>query len=155
MNLKNNTPRMHHITPFWGEKFINFLGRGTAPPQTHLLRRLRRLDSRVFGARPATPNVPVALTPMVDVRGVTCYLDSTELSSNKYSEHIQFSKFSSATSGLSRRESSSHCWHLRDETGQFCRVGSGNVNWALQKCCDVSEVIFAWRQDGRNHRVVQ
>jgi len=120
---------MHDITPFWDEKFINFLRRGTAPPQTHLLRRVRRLDSRVFGARPATPHVPVALTPMVDVRGVNCYLDSTELSSNKYSEHIQFSKFSSATSGLSRRESSSHCWHLRDETGQFCCVGSGNVNW--------------------------
>jgi len=33
MNLKN-TPRMHRITPFWDEKFINFLGRGTAPPQT-------------------------------------------------------------------------------------------------------------------------
>ena len=25
---------MHHITPFWNEKFINFLRRGTAPPQT-------------------------------------------------------------------------------------------------------------------------
>jgi len=34
MNLKNNTPRMHHITPFRDEKFINFLGRGTAAPQT-------------------------------------------------------------------------------------------------------------------------
>ena len=34
MNLKNNTHRMHHITPFSDEKFINFLGRGTAPPQT-------------------------------------------------------------------------------------------------------------------------
>ena len=55
---------MHHITPFRDEKFINFLGRGTAPPQTRPSRRLRRLDSRVFGARPATPNVPVALTPM-------------------------------------------------------------------------------------------
>jgi len=59
MNLKNNTPIVHHITPFWDEKIINFLGRGPHPP-----RRLRRLDSRVFGARPATPNVPVALTPM-------------------------------------------------------------------------------------------
>ena len=52
----NTTSRCHfhlrHITPFWDEKFINFLGRGT-----------RCLDSRVFGARPATPNVPVALTP--------------------------------------------------------------------------------------------
>ena len=38
------------------------MGRGTAPPQTPPSRRLRRLDSRVFGARPA--NVPVALTPM-------------------------------------------------------------------------------------------
>ena len=55
---------MHHITPFWDEKFINFLRRGTAPPQAPAPRRLRRLDSRVFGARPATPNVPVALTPM-------------------------------------------------------------------------------------------
>jgi len=64
MNLKNNTPRMHHITPFWDEKFVNFLERGTAPPQTTPPRRIRRLDSRVFGARPATPNVPVALTPM-------------------------------------------------------------------------------------------
>jgi len=25
---------MHHITPFWDEKFINFLGRGTTAPQT-------------------------------------------------------------------------------------------------------------------------
>jgi len=25
---------LHHITPFWDEKFINFLWRGTAPPQT-------------------------------------------------------------------------------------------------------------------------
>ena len=44
-------------------KIINFRGRVTAPPQTPPSRRLRRLDSRVFGARPATPNVPVALTP--------------------------------------------------------------------------------------------
>jgi len=36
MNLKNKTPRMHHITPFLDEKFINFLERGTAPPQTTL-----------------------------------------------------------------------------------------------------------------------
>jgi len=42
----------HH---FEIEKFINFLGRCTAPPQTPPLRCLRRLDSRVFGARPATP----------------------------------------------------------------------------------------------------
>ena len=35
MNLKNNTPRMHHIIPFWDENFINFQRRGTAPPQTH------------------------------------------------------------------------------------------------------------------------
>jgi len=41
---------MHHITPFWDEKF-KFSRKG-------------RLDSRVFGARPATPNVPVAFTPM-------------------------------------------------------------------------------------------
>ena len=33
-------------------------------PQTPPPRRLRRLDFRVFCARPATPNVPVALTPM-------------------------------------------------------------------------------------------
>jgi len=45
------------------KKFKNFLGRGTAP-ETPPPCRLRRLDSRVFGARPATPNVPVALTPM-------------------------------------------------------------------------------------------
>jgi len=25
---------LHHIRPFWNEKFLNFLGRGTAPPQT-------------------------------------------------------------------------------------------------------------------------
>ena len=48
-------PRTHHITPFWDEKFINFQGSGTAPPQTTPPRRLRRLDSRVFGAWPATP----------------------------------------------------------------------------------------------------
>jgi len=34
VNVKNNIPRMHHVTPFWDEKFINFLGRGTVPPQT-------------------------------------------------------------------------------------------------------------------------
>jgi len=56
MNLINNTTRMHHITPFWDEKFINFLGRGTAPPQTHpLAAYIRRLDSLVFVARPARP----------------------------------------------------------------------------------------------------
>ena len=55
MNLKNNTPRMHHITPFLDEKYIHFLGRGTAPPQISPPRRLRLLDFRVFGARPATP----------------------------------------------------------------------------------------------------
>ena len=45
-----------HITPFWDEKFINFLGRGTAPPQTHpLAAYIRRLDSLVFVARPARP----------------------------------------------------------------------------------------------------
>ena len=36
MNLKNNTPRMHHITPLWDEKFVNFLRRGCAPLQTPL-----------------------------------------------------------------------------------------------------------------------
>jgi len=49
---------MHHITPFWDEKCINFLGRGTTAPQTSPPRRsysLRRFDSRVFGAQPATP----------------------------------------------------------------------------------------------------
>jgi len=30
---------MHHITPFWDEKFINFLGRGTTAPQTSPPRR--------------------------------------------------------------------------------------------------------------------
>jgi len=39
MNLQNNTPRMHHITPFWDKKFINFLGRGTAPPFINFLWR--------------------------------------------------------------------------------------------------------------------
>ena len=35
---------MHHITPFWDEKFINFLGRGPPPstPTAPLLWRLRR-----------------------------------------------------------------------------------------------------------------
>ena len=28
---------MHHITPFYGEKFMNFLGRGTVLPQTPTL----------------------------------------------------------------------------------------------------------------------
>ena len=52
-NLKNSTPGMHHITLFWDEKIINILWRGTAPPQTPP----PRLDSRVFGARPATPSM--------------------------------------------------------------------------------------------------
>jgi len=67
--LLNTASRCHfqqHLSHhFEIEKFINFLGRGAAPPQTPPLRCLRRLDSRVFGARPATPNVPVALTPML------------------------------------------------------------------------------------------
>ena len=65
MNLKNNTHRMHHITLFSDEKFINFLGRGTALPQTPppspptapRFSRLRRSTCD-------PPNVPVALTPM-------------------------------------------------------------------------------------------
>jgi len=68
MNLKNNTPRIHHITPFWEEKFINFLGRGKTPPQTPLpspptapwFSRLRR-----WTCDPPPPNVPVAFTPML------------------------------------------------------------------------------------------
>ena len=72
MNLKNNIPIMHHITPFRDEKFINFLGRGTAPPQTPPPRRLRRLDSRVFVARPATPDVPVALDAHVAMALCLC-----------------------------------------------------------------------------------
>jgi len=39
---------MHHITPFWDEKL-----KKNSPDPTP--RRLRRLDFRVFGARPATP----------------------------------------------------------------------------------------------------
>ena len=57
--------RMHHITPFWDEKFINFLGRGTAPPQTPPPRHLRRLEfSRLWHSTCDPPNVLVALTPM-------------------------------------------------------------------------------------------
>jgi len=46
MNLKNNTPRMHHITPFWDEKFVNFL-KGSpdptpSPPTAPRFSRLRR-----------------------------------------------------------------------------------------------------------------
>jgi len=56
MNLKNNTPRMHHITPFWEEKFINFLRKGTSvPPQTPPPRRLRRLDSLASSALDLRP----------------------------------------------------------------------------------------------------
>ena len=71
MKLKNNTSRMHHMTPFWNKKFINFLGRGITPPRLHPPCRLWRLDSRFFGARPATPNVPVALTPMAFIMGIS------------------------------------------------------------------------------------
>ena len=43
MNLKNNTPRLHHITPFWDEKFINFPQTPLPSPPTALrLSRLRR-----------------------------------------------------------------------------------------------------------------
>ena len=54
MNLKNNTPRMHHITPFRDEKFINFplAAYGASIPA-----------SLALDLRPS--NVPVALTPMV------------------------------------------------------------------------------------------
>ena len=64
MNLNNNAPRMHHITPFWDEKFINLLGRGTAPPRTPHLAAYGALilASSALDLRP--PNVPVALTPM-------------------------------------------------------------------------------------------
>jgi len=64
MNLKNTTPRMHHITPFWNKKFVNFLGRGTAPPQTPHLGAYGAsiLASSALDLRPL--NVPVALTPM-------------------------------------------------------------------------------------------
>ena len=56
VNLKNNTPRMHHITPFWDKKH----------PQTPLpcpltAPRFSRLRRSTCDPR----NVPVALTPMV------------------------------------------------------------------------------------------
>jgi len=68
MNLKNNTPRMHHITSLWDEKFLNFLGRGTISPQTLPLAAYGAsiLASSALDLRP--PNVPVALTPMITVR---------------------------------------------------------------------------------------
>ena len=52
----------HHITPFWDEKLINFLGRGTAPPQTPPLAAYgdSTLASSALDLR--TPSVPVALT---------------------------------------------------------------------------------------------
>ena len=55
---------LHHITPFWDEKFINFLGRGTASPQTQPLAAYGALilASSALDLRP--PNVPVALTPL-------------------------------------------------------------------------------------------
>ena len=56
------------------KKIINFLGRGTALPQTPAPRRLRRLDSRVIGARPATPQcsscVDAHAESMVTVRSL-------------------------------------------------------------------------------------
>jgi len=51
----------HHTILRW--KIHKFSGKGHSPSPGPTPRRLRRLDSRVFGARPATPNVPVALTP--------------------------------------------------------------------------------------------
>jgi len=49
MNLKNNTPRMHHITPFWDEKIQKFSGKGHSPrdstplpPTAPRFSRLRR-----------------------------------------------------------------------------------------------------------------
>ena len=43
---------MHYNTLFQDRNLNNFLGRGTAPPQTpsHPPRGLRRLDRRAFGA---------------------------------------------------------------------------------------------------------
>ena len=68
MSLKTNTRRMHHITPFWDEKFINFLGRGIAACQTPVPQPpsvaaygASILASSALDLRP--PNVPVALTP--------------------------------------------------------------------------------------------
>ena len=60
MNLKNNTPRMHHITPFWDEKF-KFSGKGhnpspyppPSPPTEPRFSRLRRstCDPPIFQCR--------------------------------------------------------------------------------------------------------
>jgi len=48
------------------EKFINFLGRGAAPPQTPLAAYgASILASSALDLRPLPLNVPVALTPML------------------------------------------------------------------------------------------
>ena len=66
MNLKNNTPRIHHITPFWDEKFINFLERGTAPPQTRTPSPPTVPRFSCLRRSTCDPhNVSVALTPML------------------------------------------------------------------------------------------
>jgi len=55
---------MHHITSFSDEKFINFLGRGTALPRPTPFAAYGAsiLASSALDLRPL--NVPVALTPM-------------------------------------------------------------------------------------------
>jgi len=55
---------MHHVTPFWDEKFINFLGRGTALPRLQPLAAYGASILASSALDPRPPNVPVALTPM-------------------------------------------------------------------------------------------
>ena len=55
---------MHHITPFRDEKFINFLGRGTAPPQTHPL--------AAYGASILASSALDLRPPMFPWRGRPC-----------------------------------------------------------------------------------
>jgi len=71
MNLKNNTPRMHHITPFWDEKFLNFLGRGTAPQTPLVAYCASILASSALDLRPPLPECSSGVDAHGDVNNTT------------------------------------------------------------------------------------
>jgi len=55
MNLKNNTPRMHHITPFETKNSYIFWEGAQPIHRPHPSPPTAPIYSRVFGTRPATP----------------------------------------------------------------------------------------------------
>jgi len=124
MNLKNNTHRMHHITPFWDEKLINFLGRGSpstdptpSPPTAPRFSRLRRstcdpqcssgVDAHVF----RSPRAYVCLYVCMSVY----YTTVRSRSSKAYvqtSENLMYTS-STAVALISADDNAMHFWLSR------------------------------------------